>query len=88
MQDMKSLIADVKDFEPHSALTDFNDGLQHYKTIFRQLLHYMSPLSHCFIEFGIGQGDDIAILLEQNGYNVISREKDLAGIERSLIFKK
>lgn len=87
-QDIYSLIADVKDFEPHSALTDFNDGLQHYKTIFQQLPLYTSSLTHCFIEFGITQGDDIAALLEHNGYNIISREKDLAGIERSMIFRK
>jgi len=87
LDEMAGLQANVTEFEPHTALTDFADGLAHYRSIFNYLHKYTHPETICFIEHGMNQGDSIAMLLEKHNYSVLQRKKDLAGIERCIIFK-
>lgn len=83
---MGDLQQEVVRFEPHQALTDFSNGLVHYRNICESLPQYMHEGSCCFIEFGMGQGDDIAALISANGCKVIERKNDLSGIERSMVW--
>lgn len=88
LEDIKNLSEDVINFEPLSALTDFNDGLNHYKYILNQLGIYMKEGSICFFEFGLGQTQELIELLSKNNYNLIEIKKDLSGIDRIAVFNK
>lgn len=88
LEDIKNLSEEVVNFEPLSALTDFNDGLNHYKYILNQLRIYMKESSICFFEFGLGQTEVLIELLSKNHYNLIEIKKDLSDIDRIAVFNK
>lgn len=88
LEDVKNLSKDVVNFEPLSALTDFNDGLDHYRYILNQLEIYMNETSLCFFEFGIDQSQSLKELLINKNYNILEIKKDLSNIDRIVIFNK
>ena len=84
-QEMKELPGSVKDFEPNLALYGGEDGLDFYRSI---ASNYQSALKSggclCF-EFGMGQGDDVCAILEQNGYTILERTRDYNDRERAVL---
>lgn len=84
-QEMDQLPHSVKDYEPHLALHGGRDGLDFYRAI---AVHYRAALKDggylCF-EFGMGQGDGVCEILQENGYTILERSRDYNDRERAVI---
>lgn len=83
--EMETLDASVKDYEPHLALHGGEDGLSFYRAISANYARALKPDGFLCFEFGMGQGDAVCGILEENGYTVIKRAEDNNHIERAVI---
>ncbi|MBQ3000174.1 MAG: peptide chain release factor N(5)-glutamine methyltransferase [Oscillospiraceae bacterium] len=83
-EEMKALPKSVDFFEPHLALHGGDDGLIFYRNIaknYRKALKLGGIL--CF-EFGEGQGNAVAEILNENGFTVLKRTEDYNHRERAI----
>ncbi len=87
-QEMLELPESVKDYEPEIALHGGEDGLQFYRAIAKNYKEALKPGGYLCFEFGMGQGDAICAILEENGYTVLERSRDYNEIERAIIAQK
>lgn len=90
--EMTTLQREVKDFEPHTALTDNNDGLTFYKRIFELALNAKKDSAQgkeifILLEIGDGKKESVEQLLKE--YSITNYEffKDLLNIYRVLYIK-
>ena len=84
-EEMEQLPRSVKDFEPHMALFGGDDGLDFYRAIAKNFSHALKPGGYLCFEFGMGQGDDVCRILEENGFTVLERTKDFNERERAVM---
>ena len=84
-QEMQELDNSVKDYEPHLALYGGEDGLDFYRAICSNFKNALLPGGYLCFEFGMGQGDDVCRILEENGFTVLERSRDYNNIERAVI---
>ena len=87
-EEMTRLPVSVKDYEPHLALHGGDDGLDFYRSIIKNYTPILKPKGYLCFEFGMGQGDDICRLLEQNGYQIIERARDYNDRERAVLAQR
>lgn len=79
-KDVKELMTDVRDYEPHSALDGGEDGLDFYRKIIRE-----APLPEgglLAFEIGYDQGASVPALMEEAGYREVELLQDLSGLDR------
>lgn len=74
--DIASLAREVR-HEPSLALDGGTDGLDIYRRIIPDALCHLASGGLLGLEFGFGQQDDIAALLEQHGYRAIQVFNDM-----------
>ena len=84
-QEMEDLHKSVKDYEPHLALHGGTDGLAFYRSIASKYSAALKPGGYLCFEFGMGQGDAVCEILEENGYTILERTKDYSEIERAVL---
>lgn len=84
-KDMQELPHSVKNYEPLLALYGGEDGLDFYRSIAKNYATALKPGGYLCFEFGMGQGDDICAILEQNGYTILDRTRDYNGRERAVL---
>ena len=84
-QEMEELPHSVSDFEPHLALFGGDDGLDFYRAITVNYTHALKPGGYLCFEFGMGQGDGVCRILEENQYTILERTRDYNDIERAVI---
>ncbi len=84
-QEMQELPVSVKDYEPHLALFGGEDGLDFYRAIAENYKNALKPGGYLCLEFGMGQGDDVCAILEENGFIIEERTKDFSEIERAVL---
>ncbi len=84
-QEMLELDASVKDYEPHLALFGGEDGLDFYRAICENFKNALLPGGYLCFEFGMGQGDDVCHILNENGFTILERSRDYNNIERAVI---
>ena len=84
-QEMLELPASVSDFEPHLALCGGKDGLDFYRAIAKNYAEALKPGGYLCFEFGMGQGDGVCRILEENQYTILERSRDYNDIERAVI---
>ena len=84
-QEMRELPHSVKAYEPHLALHGGDDGLDFYRAIAVNYKHALKPGGYLCFEFGMGQGDDVCAILENNGYTILERSRDYNDRERAVI---
>ena len=60
--EMPGLSPDVRDFEPHIALTPGGDGLGAYRAIAAKATHHLSPNGRVIVEIGPTQGQAVSAL--------------------------
>lgn len=82
---IETLEPDVKDYEPLSALDGGNDGLDFYRRIINDIDSYINKNGCVIFEIGYNQGDKVSKLLSEKGFENISVEKDLSGLDRVVI---
>ena len=84
-QEMKELPHSVSGFEPHLALFGGTDGLDFYRAIAENYAAALNPGGYLCFEFGMGQGDGVCRILEENQYTILERTRDYNDIERAVI---
>jgi len=84
-QEMRELPHSVKAFEPHLALHGGEDGLDFYRAIAANFKNALKPGGFLCFEFGMGQGDAVCTILEDNGYTILERSRDYNDRERAVI---
>lgn len=77
-----TLMREVKDYEPYTALSGGEDGLFFYREITKQSLNFIKRGGFIAYEIGYDQGDKVKSILEENGFCNINCTKDLAGHDR------
>lgn len=83
--EMESLPHSVSGFEPHLALFGGADGLDFYRAISKHYRSILTPGGFLCFEFGMGQGDGVCAILEENGFTVRKRARDGNRIERAVL---
>ena len=84
-KEMDALPHSVKDYEPHLALHGGTEGLDFYRAIAANFRYALKPGGFLCFEFGMGQGDAVCAILEENGYTILERSSDNNQIERAVI---
>ena len=77
-----TLMPEVKEHEPMSALDGDADGLKFYREIIKNANKFLTEQGQIFFEIGCEQGADVSALLAENGFQNIRVIKDLAGLDR------
>ena len=83
--EMRELPESVRRYEPHLALDGGEDGLDFYRSIASKYSQALKSGGFLCFEFGMGQGDDVCALLEDNGYTILERTRDYNERERAVI---
>ena len=80
-----TLGANVKNFEPHSALDGGTDGLDFYRQIAINAKCFLKPNTPLFLEIGSEQAESVSQILTHAGFTQTTILKDLAGLNRIII---
>ncbi|MGL4774452.1 MAG: peptide chain release factor N(5)-glutamine methyltransferase [Clostridium sp.] len=80
-----TLMEDVKDYEPVTALSGGSDGLIFYRRIVEESKSVLKENGLLAFEIGHDQGMDVSNLMQENGYEEVKVIKDLAGLDRVVI---
>lgn len=67
LSEMAGLSPDVRDWEPHAALTDGADGLGAYRAIAGGLFRHLAPGGRLLVEIGPAQGAAVSAILADAG---------------------
>lgn len=86
--EISSLEPEVKHHEPHLALSGGLDGLDHYRKIIPSLPLMLVHSGWFICEIGLGQEQDVAVIVQKNGLIVDELPRDLSGIIRCVVAKK
>ena len=82
---MEALPESVRDYEPHMALFGGEDGLDFYRGIVKNYASALKPGGFLCFEFGMGQGDSVCRILEDNGFLILERTGDYNDRERAVL---
>lgn len=80
--DVEGLQAEVRLFEPRTALTDGADGLSVIRTIVDQAPRHLVNHGSLFLEIGFGQGDAVLAMFDMNIWQSAELYEDLQCIPR------
>lgn len=86
--DIAGLAPDVREFDPLRALVGGPDGLEAYRRIAGGAGSHLGPKSHVVLEIGSGQENAVNELFMGQGFARESRQFDLAGHARCLVFNR
>lgn len=86
-EDIQGLDASVRDYEPHIALDGGPDGLDFYRAIIKLWTPLLRPGGFILFEVGIGQAEQVAMLLKRRGCKNIVITRDLSRIPRVVVGK-
>jgi release factor-specific protein-(glutamine-N5) methyltransferase len=86
-EEINNLMEDVKDYEPHTALSGGNDGLIFYRRIIEESKQALLCGGILAFEIGCDQGKSVKELMEAEGYIDIKVIQDLAGLDRVVMGK-
>ncbi len=78
----EQLESDVIDYEPLSALHAGDKGLDIIRQLIVESSEIKGPNIRLVMEIGESQGDELDLLLRQNGFSEVSFSKDLCGRTR------
>ena len=83
--EMGELPSSVRDYEPSMALYGGEDGLDFYRAIAGNYTAALKSGGYLCFEFGMGQGDSVCRILEENGYTILERTRDYNERERAVL---
>ena len=87
-EEMDSLMEDVKEFEPHEALTDKQDGLTFYRRLAEKSHEWILPDGWLILEVGLNDHPIKAMnFFKDRGFNNVELLKDYNGDDRILVIK-
>lgn len=82
LADIATLQPEVRDHEPHVALTDGSSGLSIIERIVAGAPEYLKPQGHLLIEIGFGQHERVDSLFDRGIWTHVEFLADLQGIPR------
>ena len=80
--EMETLAPEVRDWEPHLALTPGGDGLSAYRIIAAGLNQFLAPNGTAFFEIGYRQAADVKEIFQNSGFTKLNILQDIAGHDR------
>ena len=80
-----TLMNDVKNYEPRTALSGGNSGLIFYERIVEESKKALKQDGILAFEIGYDQGGSVSNIMKNSGYIDINVVKDLAGLDRVVI---
>ncbi len=83
--DAEALPPEIDNWEPHEALYAGTDGLSALRTIVRDARGWLAPGGLLALEIGSDQGAAVSEIASARGYQDVSVEPDLAGLDRVLV---
>lgn len=83
--EIEKLMEDVKNYEPHTALSGGNDGLDFYRKIIDQSQYTLRGNGILAFEIGYNQGEAVKLLMENNGFINVRIVKDFASLDRVVV---
>lgn len=81
-QVIETLMPEVRDHEPISALDGHSDGLYFYRRIIKDAASYLQPGGYLLFEIGCEQGEAVADMMRNYNFTDIDVIPDLAGLDR------
>lgn len=81
-EEIETLQAEVRDYEPRIALDGGADGLTFYRRIAAQAGNYLARGGRLFVEIGCDQESDVRALFENAGFRDVTVARDLNGRPR------
>ncbi|MCI8342339.1 MAG: peptide chain release factor N(5)-glutamine methyltransferase [Firmicutes bacterium] len=85
---VKTLMCEVRDYEPVLALDGGADGLNFYRKIASEGKRFIRNGGFVFFEIGYNQGNDVKSIMHENGFGEIEIIKDIAGLDRVVLGRK
>lgn len=79
---IETLMPEVKEHEPRTALDGREDGLFFYREIVRASREHLVGGGMLFFEIGCDQGQAVSSLLEEEGFLEVQLRKDYGGMDR------
>ncbi len=83
--EMAGLAPEVRDWEPHLALTPGGDGLGAYRAIATGLDGFLAPGGRALFEIGYRQAADVCAIFADAGFARLEVMKDLSGHDRVVV---
>lgn len=80
--EIQTLMPEVRDHEPHIALSGMEDGLFFYRKLIPEAREHLCGGGMLFLEIGYQQAEAVTQLMMESGYREITVKKDLAGLDR------
>ena len=77
-----TLMEEVREHEPMSALDGMEDGLFFYRKIVAESKEYLTKEGMLFFEIGHDQGQAVSKMMEEAGFRDVTVVKDFAGLDR------
>lgn len=82
---INTLMDDVKNYEPHAALSGGDDGLDFYRKIINESKYVLKGKKILAFEIGYDQGKEVKNMMLDHGFGNVRIVKDLAGLDRTVI---
>lgn len=80
--DIRTLMPEVREYEPGIALDGKEDGLFFYRKVIEQAGSCLAGGGELFFEIGYDQGAVVKMMMENAGYTEVEVVKDFAGLDR------
>lgn len=84
-EEMAALQPEVRDHEPHMALTDGGDGLSVYRRLAQEAPAHLMPGGWLMVEIGPTQGAAVCAVFQAAGLETVSIRPDLDGRDRVVL---
>ena len=81
-KDIKTLQIEVRDFDPHIALTDGKDGLSIIKRIIDESPKHLKAKGFLLVEIGFDQSEKVKEMFSREIWKKVEFLRDLQGIQR------
>lgn len=85
---IKTLMPEVRDYEPMLALDGTEDGLYFYDKITRESVRFLKEGGMLIYEIGHDQGEAVSDMMRKCEYTDVCVVKDLAGLDRVVVGRR
>ncbi len=85
---IQGLQREVRNYEPHLALTPGGDGLSIIRRLLNEAPNFLKPMGHLLIEIGFDQAQTVQGLIDSSRLKLLDIHPDLQGIPRIAALQK